>query len=455
MSAEGSFSTTLDVVGSGTFTVRGGQGAPAPATRQVDCAVTACAVISWSAHSAAVAPSFATTTPIGFGPSIRVTPQTDLPATGANVTVTGAGFDPADNANGVYVAQSAVVDGTRLFGAAQQWVSPSGAGGPVLNDDGTFTTTLAPVAVGPFVSAPGAPATTVDCRTTACTVYTWAAHADAVPAWRTSQPLTFLAGGVDPGTDPGTPSAGTPSLSASPVSGLSITDPTTVTVTGSGYDPTARQGEGVYVAFGPLGATAQTAFQTSKWIHPGATPSAGQDVMTATGTFATTLTISPTFGATNCTVIACAIQTFSAHGNADRSQDKAIAVSFAGTAASTPEAPTTTSLVPDAAPTSAPSTTGSAASGTPLVGPKVTKVAVGKRGKVALSVSAPSSVTFTVRRKVGRKYVVVKTVTVSVKRAGAVTANLKITKQGLYRISMQAKGADGGTKTVVKSLRVR
>ena len=62
--------------------------------------------------------------------------------------------------------------------------------------------------------------------------------------------------------------------------------------------------------------------------------------------------------------------------------------------------------------------------------------------------------TFTVKRLVGKAYRSVKTVKVSTRKAGQVKANLKIARKGLYRITIQAKGANGATKTVVKSLRV-
>jgi hypothetical protein len=466
MNADGSFSVPFTVASSGSWTVRSGQtvgGVVQTGTRTVDCSVVTCSIITWSAHTPTVAPSFSTSTPLSFGPSTVVTPHSDIPAAGGNLAVTGAGFDPTVNPNGLYVAESAVIAGARLYSSAVKWIAPTtapGAGGAngTLNTDGTFSTTLDVVASGTFDNGRGGGATTVDCRhaATPCTIYTWAAHTDAIAAWRTTQPLTFLADVVDPG------SGGGPAIAVSPTSGLSTAGPTTVSVSGSGFDPVKNEGFGVYVMYGPVGATQQSQFYSAKWVAPGNAPGAGTDTMSSTGTFATTVDVVPSYTDgtgtfVNCTVVQCAVSTIAAHqyGATDRSQDTRQNITFAGAVASQADAPVTApDLVPEVAPTTAPSTTGTPNAAGPLVGPKVTKVVVGKQGKASLKVSEPSTVTFTVRKKVGKKYVVVKTITVTAKTAGTVNANLKITKKGLYRITMQAKGPNGGTKTVVKSLRV-
>jgi hypothetical protein len=312
------------------------------------------------------------------------------------------------------------------------------------------------IGAGSFSNGQGGPTTTVDCRdaATPCTIYTWAAHTDSVAAWRTTQPLTFLADDVDPGTDPGTGGGGgtSPRLSVSQTSGLSPFDSTTVNVTGSGYKTTYP---GIYVAWGPAAGTLdRDAYGTAKWVYTSNGEDASHATLNADGSFSTSLVLAPTFGATNCTIIQCYVQTFAALGAIDPSQTQAVAISYAGTVASSTDTPATPDLVP-AVPTTAPTTTPTtAANATTLVGPKLTKVAVGQRGKVSMRVSEPSTVTFTVRRKVGKHYVVVKTVAVTARQAGAISANLKITKKGLYRITVQAKGSDGATKTVVKSLRI-
>lgn len=450
METDGSFSTTLTLkssLSSGT----------------IDCAAVQCKIAVWPAHTNPSVDSIIASQDLSFGPSIAVTPQSGIPAAGATLAVNGAGFDPAVNADGVYVAQAATVGGTRLY-ADTKWVSPTGAGGPILATDGTFSTTISAVAAGSFsVDGRGTGVTTVDCRdaATPCSIVTWAAHTDAISAWRTSQPLAFLADDVDPGTGGGGSDGGTatPSVSISPTSGLSNSAPTTISVSGSGFDPTARSAQGIYVMYGPLTATAQNQFYAAKWVAPGNAAGSDTDTMSASGTFSTALTVAPTYtdgtGAfVNCTVVQCAVRTVAAHGNPDRSQDTTTNIGFAGDpVASQPDTPVTTpDLVPDA-PSTAPSTAGTASAGA-LVGPKLSRVAVGKKGKVALTVSEPSTVTLTVRRKVGKRYVVVKTITVNAKKAGAVSANLKLAKKGLYRVTIRAKGANGATKTVVKSVRV-
>jgi hypothetical protein len=109
----------------------------------------------------------------------------------------------------------------------------------------------------------------------------------------------------------------------------------TVTVSGSGWSTTANGGLGFYVAYGPAVTnfwTDASLFASAKWIHPGATPSAGQDVLRPDGTFSTTVSVPARFtnsaGNVDCAQTACRIYTMTAHGLPDRSQDSATAVSF-------------------------------------------------------------------------------------------------------------------------------
>ncbi|WP_131740612.1 hypothetical protein [Actinomadura roseirufa] len=129
-----------------------------------------------------------------------------------------------------------------------------------------------------------------------------------------------------------------PATAVTPSSGL---DPAgqDLKIRGSGFSATANNGFGVYVVFGPKGpdyATNANAFQASKWVHKGATPSAGQDVMNADGTFDITL---PGVKAkytdgdgknVDCLKTQCYVITMAAHGLPDRSQDSFTPVTFTG-----------------------------------------------------------------------------------------------------------------------------
>jgi hypothetical protein len=449
LATDGSFSTTLPVA----TTLDGGA---------VDCKVTTCEVVTWPAQSNPVEGTLIARATLAFGPSLVVTP-TSVTAPDA-VAVTGSGFATSYDAGGrvtagFSVVQAALSGGSVTYNTADggsKWLNPANtaptAGQDKLQSDGSFSTTLPSVA-----TLDGG---NIDCSVAGkCFFMAWPAQSNPTLANMIvlSSPTTVAA--AVPPSDPGTGGGGggsSPSVSASPTSGLSTAGPTTVSVTGSGFSPAANTGVGIYVMYGPVTATLQSQFYASKWIAAGNAVAADTDAMSGSGTFATTLAVAPAYtdGSgtfVNCTVVQCAIRTIAAHqyGATDRSQDTSTAISFAGDpVASQPDAPVT---APDLVPTTAPTT---AANATTLVGPKLTKVAVGQRGKVSMRVSEPSTVTFTVRRKVGKHYVVVKTVAVTAKTAGAISANLKITKKGLYRITVQAKGSDGATKTVVKSLRV-
>lgn len=110
------------------------------------------------------------------------------------------------------------------------------------------------------------------------------------------------------------------------------------TVSGTGFNPA---GVGIYVAFGPspdiLGETWFTdaaQFQRAVWVHAGATPSAGQQPMTAEGTFSFDMSgvVAQYSGGGNewdCNVVQCGFLTMAAHGSTDRSQDTFTPVTFA------------------------------------------------------------------------------------------------------------------------------
>ncbi|TDD35833.1 hypothetical protein E1287_12660 [Actinomadura sp. KC06] len=107
-------------------------------------------------------------------------------------------------------------------------------------------------------------------------------------------------------------------------------------VQGSGFDPAANGGLGVYVVFGPKVPDYWTnagAFQASKWVHKNG---AGENKLNADGTFALTLPgvkAKYTDGsgkAVDCLTTQCYVITMAAHGSADRSQDTFTPVTFVG-----------------------------------------------------------------------------------------------------------------------------
>jgi hypothetical protein len=114
--------------------------------------------------------------------------------------------------------------------------------------------------------------------------------------------------------------------------------PSTLTVTGQGFDPA---GNGVYVVFGPITPAPgyyqdPSLYGAFKWVHPGATESAAEAPLGTDGSFSTTLDVTSTFtssaGDIDCSVSACAVITFAAHGSPDRTQDTCSAVSFVAAA---------------------------------------------------------------------------------------------------------------------------
>lgn len=205
----GAFSTTVDVVGSGTFTVRSGQGQPAGSTRDVDCAEVACSIVTWSAHSAAAAPSFSTSTPIAFaagegpedpgtGPGgafgLAVSPTSGLPTDGpSTVTVTGSGYSATEP--GIYVVYGPLAgqtDRNAFYGGAQ-WLH---VGGGNLSVTGSFSTTLA---VAPtYTDGNG---NVVNCTVVQCYVQTMRAHGFTDINQDFAVPVTFGATVETPAPD--------------------------------------------------------------------------------------------------------------------------------------------------------------------------------------------------------------------------------------------------------------
>ncbi|GGM18773.1 HtaA domain-containing protein [Micromonospora yangpuensis] len=127
-------------------------------------------------------------------------------------------------------------------------------------------------------------------------------------------------------------------VDVTPDSGL---DPAgaTITVRGSGFDPDANNGAGIYVSFGPKVDehwTNSGVLQVTKWVNRTNEPTEARDRLNADGTFHTTLPISAVYTDRNgdrvdCTAVQCYVITFAARGSADRSQDTFTPVTFTGT----------------------------------------------------------------------------------------------------------------------------
>jgi hypothetical protein len=448
MNGDGTFSTAITVTR--TFTEGGG--------RATDCSIDACAVLTMKAHGTPDRTQD-TATPVPL-PFVDVTPTSDLDPAGETLHVTGRGFDGTRNGGfGFYVTfgprTGSYFSSASIYQKAIQ-VTPTPTTSTMvqLQPDGTFELDLANMKAR--YTTGGASPAPVDCTDAAspCQVITFAARGGTDRGFDTFTPVTFGAAAPAPGgPGPSDPApTGTPALSAFPTTGLSSAGPSTVTVSGRGYAPNEP---GIYVAYGPAAGSANAgAYGTAKWVHPGATPSATQDALSTTGSFSTTLTLDPVYtdGSGNrvdCTVTACFIQTFAAHGSADRTQDRAVAVSFAGAAAADGPAPAEPPAPP--VPAGAPSANG--ADATTATAPlALAKVRLTEAGRVSFAVSGPSTVTIDVRKRTvtrtrsGKRVVrwtKVKTIRVRTDEAGTVTRALGLRASGRYRVAISARGRDG------------
>jgi hypothetical protein len=453
LETDGTFSGSLPVVK--TFTSGG---------VTVDCAFVQCEIVTFRARTNPTPATLFTRQPISFEPvpAVQVSPATDLSRAGDTVTVEGADFLASLNATGAYVAQGAEVDGQLVYRGAQ-WFAPAGVMGAsgTIDADGRFTTTIDVVGAGTFTVRGGGGATReVDCAEVQCSIVTWSAHSAAQqPLFATATPIAFAAATPDPDPDPGPGGGGggggAPAISVTPSSGL--TGPATVSVTGSGFSTTPP---GIYVVYGPMaGNTNPAAYYgpSSQFLTPGGG-------LSASGTFTTSMQVVPSYtdgngNAVDCTVVQCYVRTMRAHGMTDVNQDTAVPITFASSV--------TASAQRDAGPAPAPasgpvaSTTGPATgapSGTaPATLPAITKPSVRRNGRVSLTVSEPSTVTFVLRRKRGKRWVVVKVVRVRVAEAGTVRAKLPLRRAGRYRISAKAVSSVTGkaSKKTVKRVTVK
>ena len=140
---------------------------------------------------------------------------------------------------------------------------------------------------------------------------------------------------------------GPPSVTVTPATGLNPGGGSTITVTGTGFDPDANNKVGVYAVFGPVDPATYFSdanrYLAAMWLHPGgaASGSPGQGELNAHGTFSTKLP--PTGGVpltaaytdgngtpVNCMTTQCYVITIAAHGVADRSKDTCTPVAFSG-----------------------------------------------------------------------------------------------------------------------------
>jgi hypothetical protein len=178
--------------------------------------------------------------------------------------------------------------------------------------------------------------------------------------------------------------AAAPALSVSPASGVAVG--ATVSVSGSGYSPTANNGVGIYVAWCKLVAQYWTKAENcgdARWVHVGG-GGAAQAVMSAAGSFSTNLTLAGQVAGTDCTVPgACKVVTMAAHGSSDRSQDAVVGVTFASVAP--PPPPVVTSPA-----TTAPKTTAAGRTTSAPASPPTTSAAIVATTPAATSTPPPT-----------------------------------------------------------------
>ncbi|MGB3412794.1 MAG: IPT/TIG domain-containing protein [Microthrixaceae bacterium] len=176
INTDGTFSATIPV--SALFSA---------SNSSVNCYVDSCSIYVFSAHTGSYAPWTFTKTPVIFqaptAPMVAVSKTTGLDPAGQNVTVTGAGF--AATAPGIYVVFGPVDTSTPWWLDASAFGDAKYLTGSAIGANGTFTTTLKPVAsyVG---SSP------VDCSTASCAIATMKAHGSTDRSQDTVTPVTFL-----------------------------------------------------------------------------------------------------------------------------------------------------------------------------------------------------------------------------------------------------------------------
>jgi hypothetical protein len=331
LTADGTFSTTL------SFAATFGTGANA-----TNCLTSTCAIYTMAAQGSPDRSQDAVSVIHFQNSTLVVTPTTGVD-NGALIAVTGSGFTPS---KGIYLAESTAkpVNGPPSAYTGAKWIQSVDA-------NGAFSSTL----TAADVFTPQGSTTAIDCRAVQCYVASFNDHTDIMnrsqDVW---VPITFAPATVTPEPTPTTPEpmtsvpttsnpTATPTTTAPTTTGPAVTvtpatdlDPTgaTVTVTGGGF---SASDPGIYVGIASVAkfsTSSMDGFGATKWVHLGATASAGQTVLNGDGSFSVTLGITPTFGtgagATDCLHEQCAIFTFAAHGSSDRSQDTSTPIAFTG-----------------------------------------------------------------------------------------------------------------------------
>ncbi len=300
VAADGSFSTTIS---------------PVVSWGSVDCSTDTCGFFVRKDHTAGSDYSHDTFVPVTFAdpaPTVTLSKSTDLDPDGEAITVDATGFTFGQ---GYYVMfctstgnptgdAAGRPTGTACDSSKQYWTNNPSGGIPVAAD-GSFSTTISPVAA--FNS--------VDCFTDTCGFFVRKDHtAGSDYSQDTFVPVTF----ADP------ESAG-PSISLSKSTDLDP-DGEAITVNGSGFTPSI----GVYVrvckeASGDLG--------TSGGRPTGTDCDAPKDVWVddigGDGAFSTTISPVAQFESIDCTIDTCGI--FVRHDHVaptDYSQDAFAAIAF-------------------------------------------------------------------------------------------------------------------------------
>ncbi|MDQ1711061.1 MAG: hypothetical protein QOE45_511 [Frankiaceae bacterium] len=172
-----------------------------------------------------------------------------------------------------------------------------------------------------------------------------------------------------------------------------------LTVRGSGFDPTANGGVGIYVVFGPKGADYSTnadRYEAAKWVRTAAFGGAGQSELRSDGTFEVTLPglkakyLDANDRLVDCYRDGCQVMTFTAHGIPDRGNDTFTPVSFAtGKPAPVGRAvvPYRPGATPRAGATATPAAAQRATGGPPVGSPAPSAAAVVPTGTVSPTAS--------------------------------------------------------------------
>jgi hypothetical protein len=295
LEADGSFSSEVEV--EETF----GSGPTA-----ADCAVDACAVATWLAHTNPTLATLYTRNPIYFVPTIVADPAQKITATGQTIAIDGGAVDAALIAgNGINMSQIAIVSGEVKTGPAR-WIRASGTGANKLTANGTFSSDL--TLKSTFTSG----SDTINCGIVQCKVAFWPGHTNPTvgpPVLPTdgqliaTQDISF---------------AYSPSATVTPTTDLPETQQ--VIISGSAFNPASP---GVYVSQvalvgGSIVTPPPGGGDGMKWVRPGG-PTPNQ-TLNPDGTFETSVTVSKTFKDPNgaivdCATVQCSVVTWKAHTN--------------------------------------------------------------------------------------------------------------------------------------------